>query len=226
MPAEETAKGSDGQWQPSHMGANDLHGDDVPESDSTLRQASSFSSGVLEPQDHLESTSMASAAVMPLVTKFANGRLSTDGYKWKKYGQKTLKNSENPRSYYKCTHPHCAAKKQVECSVEGEVTEIIYKGKHSHAKPQGTGKRARNGSLVVQNSTGAYQDCIAQDPIVASNMSHDKASGNFPSSYVHPHGGLPGTPEFSFTSPSIEDVENGTSMMGDDGEDDHHSKLR
>lgn len=227
MPAEESAKFSDGELQPSHMSCDGLLCDDVPAPDLTCRQASSFSSGVVEPQDHLESTSMVSAAVLPLVTKLSNGRLSTDGYNWKKYGQKTLRNSENPRSYYKCTHPNCLAKKLVECSLEGEVTEIVYKGNHSHAKPQCTGKRARSGTLAMQNSTGAYQDRIVQDSNASQNINYAKASGDFPSSYVNSHGGLQGTAEFSFTSPNNEDIENGeASMVGDDGEDEDHSKHR
>nr|QRX38921.1 transcription factor WRKY24 [Lilium regale] len=58
-----------------------------------------------------------------------------DGYNWRKYGQKQVKGSEFPRSYYKCTHPNCQVKKKVERNHEGHVTEIIYKGGHSHPKP-------------------------------------------------------------------------------------------
>nr|WFL37684.1 WRKY transcription factor 32 [Crocus sativus] len=58
-----------------------------------------------------------------------------DGYNWRKYGQKQVKGSEYPRSYYKCTHPNCQVKKKVERSHEGHITEIIYKGAHSHPKP-------------------------------------------------------------------------------------------
>jgi len=58
-----------------------------------------------------------------------------DGYSWRKYGQKQVKHSEYPRSYFKCTHPNCQVKKQVERSHEGHITEIIYKGTHNHPKP-------------------------------------------------------------------------------------------
>ncbi|KAK3013351.1 hypothetical protein RJ639_008344 [Escallonia herrerae] len=60
---------------------------------------------------------------------------SEDGYNWRKYGQKQVKGSEYPRSYYKCTHPNCPVKKKVERSHEGHITEIIYKGAHNHPRP-------------------------------------------------------------------------------------------
>ncbi|GMI74112.1 WRKY DNA-binding protein 2, ARABIDOPSIS THALIANA WRKY DNA-BINDING PROTEIN 2 [Hibiscus trionum] len=65
----------------------------------------------------------------------AGGAPSEDGYNWRKYGQKQVKGSEYPRSYYKCTHPTCQVKKKVERSREGHITEIIYKGAHNHPKP-------------------------------------------------------------------------------------------
>ncbi|GFZ19941.1 WRKY DNA-binding protein 33 [Actinidia rufa] len=54
-------------------------------------------------------------------------RRSEDGYNWRKYGQKQVKGSENPRSYYKCTFPNCPTKKKVERSIDGQITEIVYK---------------------------------------------------------------------------------------------------
>ncbi|KAK7259848.1 hypothetical protein RIF29_25463 [Crotalaria pallida] len=63
------------------------------------------------------------------------GTPAEDGYNWRKYGQKQVKGSEYPRSYYKCTHPNCQVKKKVERSHEGHITEIIYKGAHNHPKP-------------------------------------------------------------------------------------------
>ncbi|CAK9142370.1 unnamed protein product [Ilex paraguariensis] len=74
---------------------------------------------------------------------FAIGKPADDGYNWRKYGQKQVKGSEYPRSYYKCTHPKCSVKKQVERSVDGQVTEIIYKGQHNHQPPQ-SNKRVKD----------------------------------------------------------------------------------
>ncbi|GMH10108.1 hypothetical protein Nepgr_011949 [Nepenthes gracilis] len=67
----------------------------------------------------------------------SNGdRPSYDGYNWRKYGQKQVKGSEYPRSYYKCTHPNCPVKKKVERSFDGQIAEIVYNGEHNHPKPQ------------------------------------------------------------------------------------------
>uniref|UniRef100_A0A7N0SWR5 WRKY domain-containing protein n=1 Tax=Kalanchoe fedtschenkoi TaxID=63787 RepID=A0A7N0SWR5_KALFE len=62
-----------------------------------------------------------------------NGVMAEDGYKWRKYGQKFIKNSPNPRSYYRCTNPRCSAKKQVEKSSDDPETFIVtYEGLHLH----------------------------------------------------------------------------------------------
>ncbi|OVA09944.1 DNA-binding WRKY [Macleaya cordata] len=72
--------------------------------------------------------------VLPPTT--SKGRLASDGYNWRKYGQKQVKGSECPRSYYKCTQAKCAVKKMVERSFDGNIAEIVYKGDHNHPKPQ------------------------------------------------------------------------------------------
>ncbi|KAJ1286019.1 hypothetical protein BS78_03G321900 [Paspalum vaginatum] len=76
-------------------------------------------------------------------------RSSDDGYNWRKYGQKQVKGSENPRSYYKCTFPGCPTKKKVERSLDGQITEIVYKGTHNHAKPQNA-RRSSSGPAAQQ----------------------------------------------------------------------------
>ncbi|KAK6244906.1 hypothetical protein QUC31_011315 [Theobroma cacao] len=68
-----------------------------------------------------------------LKIKCCGNGMADDGYKWRKYGQKSIKNSPNPRSYYKCTNPRCSAKKQVERSRDDPDTLIItYEGLHLH----------------------------------------------------------------------------------------------
>lgn len=63
-------------------------------------------------------------------------RVSYDGYNWRKYGQKQVRGSEYPRSYYKCTQSNCIVKKKVERTVDGKIAEIVYNGEHNHPKPQ------------------------------------------------------------------------------------------
>ncbi|XP_057530764.1 probable WRKY transcription factor 3 isoform X1 [Amaranthus tricolor] len=78
-----------------------------------------------------------------------------DGYNWRKYGQKQVKGSEFPRSYYKCTHTSCPVRKKVERSLDGQVTEIIYKGQHNHQPPQKKSKDGGNpnGNLGNQGNS-------------------------------------------------------------------------
>ncbi|PPS06059.1 hypothetical protein GOBAR_AA14576 [Gossypium barbadense] len=76
--------------------------------------------------------------------------ISDDGYNWRKYGQKHVKGSEFPRSYYKCTHPNCEVKKLFERSHDGQITEIIYKGTHDHPKPQPSRRYSSGNTMSVQ----------------------------------------------------------------------------
>lgn len=88
---------------------------------------------------------------------------SEDGYNWRKYGQKQVKASENPRSYYKCTHLTCSMKKKVERSLDGQITEIVYKGSHNHPKPQST---RRSSSQSVQPTSSCTNSGISEQSIV------------------------------------------------------------
>lgn len=60
---------------------------------------------------------------------------TVDGFNWRKYGQKLVRGNAFVRSYYKCTHANCPARKQVERSHDGHITEINYLSKHEHPKP-------------------------------------------------------------------------------------------
>ncbi|XP_058765269.1 WRKY transcription factor 23-like [Vicia villosa] len=59
-----------------------------------------------------------------------------DGYRWRKYGQKAVKNSPFPRSYYRCTTVSCNVKKRVERSyTDPTIVVTTYEGQHIHPSP-------------------------------------------------------------------------------------------
>ncbi|KAG0501005.1 hypothetical protein HPP92_001077 [Vanilla planifolia] len=73
-----------------------------------------------------------------------------DGYRWRKYGQKAVKNSPFPRSYYRCTSALCGVKKRVErSSKDPTVVVTTYEGKHTHHNPVAP----RGSQLLLTNST-------------------------------------------------------------------------
>ncbi|CAN6857116.1 unnamed protein product [Brassica oleracea] len=80
-----------------------------------------------------------------------------DGYNWRKYGQKQVKGSDFPRSYYKCTNPACPVKKKIERSVDGQVTKTIYKGQHNHEPPQNNKRGGGNNNGSSESSDIANQ---------------------------------------------------------------------
>ncbi|XP_010250654.1 PREDICTED: probable WRKY transcription factor 75 [Nelumbo nucifera] len=77
-----------------------------------------------------------------------------DGYRWRKYGQKAVKNNKFPRSYYRCTHQGCNVKKQVQrlCKDEGIVV-TTYEGMHTHP---------------IEKSTDNFEHILSQMQIYAS----------------------------------------------------------
>ncbi|XP_076889710.1 uncharacterized protein LOC143540571 isoform X2 [Bidens hawaiensis] len=71
-----------------------------------------------------------------IVHAAADMKISADGYKWRKYGQKMVKGYPHPRNCYKCTYAGCTVKKHVQKAVDGSSQVIItYKGLHNHNIP-------------------------------------------------------------------------------------------
>ncbi|VAH44359.1 unnamed protein product [Triticum turgidum subsp. durum] len=141
-----------------------------------------------------------------------------DGYNWRKYGQKHVKGSENPRSYYKCTHPNCEVKKLLERAVDGLITEVVYKGRHNHPKPQ-PNRRLAGGAVPSNQGEERYDGAAAAD---------DKSS-NALSNLANPVNS-PGMVEPVPVSVSDDDIDagGGRPYPGDDAteEEDLESKRR
>nr|WFL37659.1 WRKY transcription factor 7 [Crocus sativus] len=158
---------------PGEVGSEDLEQTKGPDNDLQILQS-----------DHNGST--PSAVV---------DKSSEDGYNWRKYGQKHVKGSEFPRSYYKCTHPNCQMKKQLERSHDGHVTEIIYKGRHDHPKPQPSRRLAVGAILSSQGEERPDEHCaLPNAEEKSSNAQLVDANGK---------------PEFSKVSACEDDIEAG-----------------
>ncbi|KAK2977840.1 hypothetical protein RJ640_012086 [Escallonia rubra] len=90
-----------------------------------------------------------------------------DGYRWRKYGQKAVKDSPFPRSYYRCTTQKCTVKKRVERSFEDpSIVITTYEGQHNHHSP--TTLRGNAAALLSPLSTP--QKLFGQ--ILPNNQAH------------------------------------------------------
>lgn len=94
---------------------------------------------------------------------------SYDGYNWRKYGQKQVKGSECPRSYYKCTHPGCTVKKKVERLINGKIAEIVHKGEHNHSKPRVPRRHPFDGTSEDSNRQFSNNPQNCDDEVLGSS---------------------------------------------------------
>uniref|UniRef100_A0A2P2LLB8 SP8 binding family protein n=3 Tax=Rhizophora mucronata TaxID=61149 RepID=A0A2P2LLB8_RHIMU len=142
---------------------------------------------------------------------------SEDGYNWRKYGQKQVKGSENPRSYYKCTYPNCPTKKKVERSLDGQITEIVYKGSHNHPKPQSTRRSSSSSSVAASNYA-------IQAPNPTTNDIQDQSLASYGSGQMD----SVATPENSSITIGDEDFDSQKSnkLAGDDFDEDEPEAKR
>ncbi|XP_061347521.1 probable WRKY transcription factor 32 isoform X2 [Gastrolobium bilobum] len=90
---------------------------------------------------------------------------ASDGYNWRKYGQKQVKSPTGSRSYYRCTHSDCSAKKIECCDHSGHMTEIVYKSEHSHDPPKRT--HSIRESKFVSSNEPTVENSVPEKPIRA-----------------------------------------------------------
>ncbi|KAL0923919.1 hypothetical protein M5K25_004707 [Dendrobium thyrsiflorum] len=76
-----------------------------------------------------------------------------DGYKWRKYGQKVVKNTQHPR----CTQDNCRVKKRVERLAEDPRMVITtYEGRHAHSPSHDEDDQSQPSSMRSQLSTSFF----------------------------------------------------------------------
>ncbi|KAK3140550.1 hypothetical protein QOZ80_5AG0402510 [Eleusine coracana subsp. coracana] len=89
-----------------------------------------------------------------------------DGFKWRKYGKKAVKNSPNPRNYYRCSAEGCGVKKRVERDREDPRYVITtYDGVHNHVSPAAVMQYGGGGGV------GFYSPPHSDSPPAASYSS-------------------------------------------------------
>ncbi|CAL0320130.1 unnamed protein product [Lupinus luteus] len=105
-----------------------------------------------------------------------------DGYNWRKYGQKQVKSPTGSRSYYRCTHSDCSAKKIEFCDHSGQVISVVYKSQHSHDPPQKTNFSRE--SKFMPSSEPVVENSVPELPIVVVNDSGPSSSSREPKQEV------------------------------------------
>ncbi|OEL26928.1 putative WRKY transcription factor 50 [Dichanthelium oligosanthes] len=85
-----------------------------------------------------------------------------DGFKWRKYGKKAVKNSPNPRNYYRCSSEGCGVKKRVERDRDDPRYVITtYDGIHNHVSPGAA-------AIIQYGGGGFYSPPHSGSPSAAS----------------------------------------------------------
>ncbi|XP_030547362.1 WRKY transcription factor 71 [Rhodamnia argentea] len=106
-----------------------------------------------------------------------------DGYRWRKYGQKAVKNSPYPRSYYRCTTQKCTVKKRVERSFQDpSIVITTYEGQHNHPIPatlRGSGAGMFTTSMFAAPTTAIPGYSNPQEMMFQVPHMMNQGGGNF-----------------------------------------------
>ncbi|CAM8940167.1 unnamed protein product [Rhodiola kirilowii] len=103
-----------------------------------------------------------------------------DGYRWRKYGQKAVKNSPYPRSYYRCTTQKCNVKKRVERSFQDpSIVITTYEGQHNHPIPT-TLRGSYNAPGLMFSPASSLSSAVF-------NIGGRAGQGSTAASFINPH---------------------------------------
>lgn len=193
FPTEQAIRGRENQQQSWNFDDQNKKNDQQPLNQTKVMVKSEFSTSQSENYNQgniVKYESEQSSSFQP-AQYIREQKKSDDGYNWRKYGQKQVKGSENPRSYYKCTFPNCPMKKKIETAIDGQITEIVYKGSHNHPKPVNTRRSSSSSvsagvafnqtsndfhdhSLVPQRTSSGQMDSVATPENSSISMAEDE----------------------------------------------------
>ncbi|KAK2358395.1 WRKY transcription factor [Trifolium repens] len=107
-----------------------------------------------------------------------------DSYRWRKYGQKPVKNSPYPRSYYRCTAIGCEVKKRIERSAtEASVVLTSYEGHHNHISPA----TLRAANFGIMNNPSGFQEQVHQHHNITGGVGDDVVGNQVATSQSQQH---------------------------------------
>ncbi|RLN24884.1 putative WRKY transcription factor 50 [Panicum miliaceum] len=140
------------QAETDHYSVSGIAGSSSEEGEPGKRRQSQTDASALSSEGHgngFVSTSAGGAGRLPLpAARKKDGKekiafktrsdvdVLDDGYRWRKYGKKMVKNSPNPRNYYRCSREGCQVKKRVErARDDARFVITTYDGVHNHPAP-------------------------------------------------------------------------------------------
>ncbi|XP_022991614.1 probable WRKY transcription factor 23 [Cucurbita maxima] len=111
-----------------------------------------------------------------------------DGYRWRKYGQKAVKNSPYPRSYYRCTNVACNVKKRVERYLkDSSIVVTTYEGQHTHSSPNNMARTTFFPppiSTALYNGSAMFTTATTTPSLFHYQNGHNSNFINHPKSFV------------------------------------------
>ncbi|CAH9124810.1 unnamed protein product [Cuscuta epithymum] len=144
-----------------------------------------------------------------------------DKWAWRKYGQKPIKGSPYPRSYYRCSSAKgCLARKQVEKSNSKPGMFIVtYTAEHSHSHPTRRNSLAgtmRNNKFIAPASAAAPTSTSKPTPQLLAQIISHHHQGKEPSSSSSSSSDLsPASSKEEAIVTSIKDEERLVEISGD-----------
>ncbi|KAM1478458.1 hypothetical protein ACFX2I_025879 [Malus domestica] len=173
----------------------------------------------LSPTSVTQSISSAPSPI-PLERRVPHGKTSaSDGYNWRKYGQKQVKSPQGSRSYYRCTFSECYAKKIERCDHSGHVTEIVYKSQHTHDPP-------RKSICIKESKLALSAECVRYRVAAAEHSCRIVNDSEVSTSSKEPIEETPSIPERKRQSSSDSDDNGDVKIKEEHGDGDEPEPKR